>query len=289
MQREALDCSFTTGVRPFTAIDVDFAVAQSSREGWTTSRGWFEVLLAHDPGGCFVVEADGWPAGMVTTTCFEQTAWIGYLIVSPDQRRCGLGTCLMTRALDHVAAAGIATVRLDADPPGMNIYRRLGFVGEYESLRFYLDAPRACPPTSAVPLTVERLDAAARLDRTAFGDDRARLLRLLLPHAEAGFVVEREGHLAGYVFVIPTTAGVHVGPCVAVDPDVAMELWGAALRAARGRSVTAGIPAPNRTASDVLRSLGFRPKPSSVRMVRGPVAPSGMVGCTFAIGSGAFG
>lgn len=289
MQRGMSECSLTTFVRLFTAGDINFAVAQSIREGWRPARGWFEVFLAHDPRGCFVLEVDGVPAGMVTTTCYAQTAWIGYLIVSPDQRRRGLGTRLMTRALDHITAAGIRTVRLDADPPGMNIYRRLGFVEEYESLRFRLEAPRECPPTSAAPLTFEQLDAVADLDRAAFGDDRARLLRLLVPCAEAGFVVERDGRVAGYVLAIPTTAGVHVGPCVAADPDVAVELWSAALRAARGRSVTAGIPAPNQAGGELLRSLGFTPRPSSVRMVRGPVTAGGLVGCVFAIGSGAFG
>jgi NAD(P)-dependent dehydrogenase (short-subunit alcohol dehydrogenase family) len=179
---------------------------------------------------------------------------------------------------------GTALVRMLA-----NIYRRLGFVEEFESLRFCLEAPSAYPPTSAVPLTVEKLDAIACLERAAFGDDRTRLLRLLFPHAEAGFVVERAGHLAGYLFVTPTTTGVHVGPCLADDSEAAAELWGAALRAARGRPVTVGIGAPNHAGTELLQSLGFRSKPSSVRMVRGPATAGGDIERVFALGSGAFG
>lgn len=289
MQHPTPVASRVAHVRPFTAADVDFAMAQAVREGWTPARTWFEVFLAHDPGGCFVLEADGAPAGTVTTTCFGRSAWIGYLIVSPDQRRSGFGTRLMTRALDHIDRAGIQTVRLDADPPGVNIYRRLGFVDEFESRRFRLETPPADRPTTVVPITGEKLEEVARLDHAAFGDDRARLLRLLFQHAEAGFVAERAGRVAGYVFVIATTAGVHVGPCVAEDPDVARDLWSGALRAARGRTITAGIGAPSRDAVKLIRSLGFTATTSSIRMVRGPVTAIGAVGHVFAIGSGAFG
>ncbi len=184
---------------------------------------------------------------------------------------------------------GHGTVRLDADPPGFNIYRRLGFLAELESRRFRLDAPSVFPITSAVPMAAERLNEIGRLDQSAVGDDRSRLLRLLFAHAEAAFVVERRTRAAGFAFVIPTTTGVHVGPLIAEDEGVARDLWGAALYAARGRRIAAGIPASNRAGCDLLRSLGFVDQAASVRMVRGHAGPGASSDRVFAVGSGAFG
>ncbi len=154
--------------------DVDFAVMQAVREGWTPAATWFELFLALDPRGSFILEHQGAPAGMVTTTRYEKTAWIGYLIVPPGHRRQGFGTRLTKHALDHLGCMGIRTVRLDADPPGIGIYRRLGFLEEFQSLRFCLDEPALFPVTSAVPMTSAHLKAIGRLDQRAFGDQAAR-------------------------------------------------------------------------------------------------------------------
>jgi ribosomal protein S18 acetylase RimI-like enzyme len=116
-----------------TVDDVDFALAQTSREGWDTTSGVFDTLLAHDPDGCFLAEQRGEPVGMVTTTVFEKSAWIGNVIVPPEHRRRGIGEELTRHALTDLC---IRTVRLEADPPGVGIYRRLGFKDEFESLRF---------------------------------------------------------------------------------------------------------------------------------------------------------
>ena len=52
------------------------------------------------------------------------------MIVHPDARRQGIGAALMTRALDHLDAAGVSCVKLDATPAGLPLYRRLGFEEE---------------------------------------------------------------------------------------------------------------------------------------------------------------
>ena len=276
-------------LRRFDADDVDFAVSESMREGWATSGLWFELFLALDPDGSFILQHGDVRAGMVTTTRHEKTAWIGSLIVPPERRGRGFGSRLMMQALDYLQSAGVGTVRLDADPPGISIYRRLGFLDECESMRFRLDVPGIVPPTSATPMAAEHLEAIARLDERVFGDNRSRLLRLLFQHAEDGFIVERHGQISGFAFLIATTTGVHVGPMIADDECVARELWGATMREARGRRISVGIPAPNRAGCDLLRSLGFQPRPSSLRMTRGVASPGAAGDGVFALGSGAFG
>lgn len=276
-------------VRALVPADLDFAVAQSDREGWTTSRAWFEALLAHDPDGCFVAETGGERIGLATTTRFAATGWIGNLIVLPAHRRGGLGSRLFTQCLERLRSTGAATVRLEADPPGVNIYRRFGFVDELTSLRFRVRAASSISPGRVVPLHASALPEITRCDLPAFGDDRNRFLGLLLDRAEAAFGVPAGDGLAGYALTIRTLGGVHVGPLVASDEAVAAELLAACLAAAAGKLVTIDVPEPNRAAVGLMGRLGFEATAPCRRMVWGEQQAGGDAARNFALATGATG
>ncbi len=277
-------------LRPFEPRDVDFAVEQCIREGWTVSPSWFRLYLEHDPAGCLVAEAEGRVAGMVTTACYAESGWVGNLIVSPEHRRGGLGTRLMRAALELLERRGISTVRLEADPPGMGIYRRLGFVSEVESLRFQRRGPQPrVVPEAAETLGEESLPEVAAFDRPRFGDDRGRMLALLLADAEAAFQLRREGALAGYAMLRATASGLVIGPWVAVDRTAAAALLGAALARCGDADVTLGLPAACSNGQQLLAEHSFTATPSSFRMVRGEVAVRGEPASVYAIASGAIG
>lgn len=276
-------------IRLLVPADLDFAVAQSEREGWTTSRTWFEALLAHDPEGCFIAEAGGDRVGLATTTRFAATGWIGNLIVLPTHRRGGLGSRLFAHCLETLRGSGAATVRLEADPPGVNIYRRFGFVDEFTSLRFRVRASGVTAPARVVPLGAARLPGIGRCDLPAFGDDRGRFLGLLLERAEAAFGVPGGDDLAGYALAIRTLGGVHVGPLVADEPQVAAGLLAACLASAAGRRVTIDVPEPNRDAVRLVRELGFEETAPCLRMVRGERRAAGDPSRNFALATGATG
>jgi ribosomal protein S18 acetylase RimI-like enzyme len=222
----------------------------------------------------------------------------------------------MEHGLRHLEAAGIRTVRLDGDPPGIPLYRSLGFVDEWESLRFRRVGGRLVRPpqvTDLKPDDLAALDrsgsdgglqrppqvrelkpddlgAVAALDRTAFGDDRSRMLGLLFGRAERAFVVAGSDGLAGYAMVVHTDRGLRCGPCVAADARAAEELLRAALAtAAAGEGITLGVPGPNPEARSILERLGFEPTASSLRMIRGPSAAGGRLDHIFAIANGAVG
>jgi ribosomal protein S18 acetylase RimI-like enzyme len=276
-------------IRLLVPTDLDFAVAQSEREGWTTSRVWFESLLAHDPDGCFIAEAGGEPVGLATTTRFAVTGWIGNLIVVPAHRRGGLGSRLFARCLETLRAAGAATVRLEADPPGVNIYRRFGFVDEFTSLRFRRGGGGAGVPARVASLGAAALPEIARCDLPAFGDDRSRFLGLLLERADAAFGVPAADGLAGYALVIPTLGGVHVGPLVADELAVAADLLAACLAAAAGRAVTVDVPEPNREGGTLVRAHDFEQTAPCLRMVWGVQQAGGDAARNFALATGATG
>lgn len=279
-----------TFIRPMTNDDLEFAVAQTLREGWATGRHMFEIYLAHDPDGCFIAENIGNRVGMVTTTRYRRSAWIGNLIVVPEARSHGIGRILMRHGLDHLEKTGISTVRLDGDPPGIPLYRSLGFVDEWQSLRFKGISSNGAVPKSVTPIESAHLDAIGALDDACFGDCRQTLLHLQLQHALYSFVVKRAGAVMGYLFMESTNLGLRIGPWVARDSGDAQNLLAAARCAAGpGWMLTLGVPAPNTEALDLLSASGFEAIPSCRRMIRGPRAAEGRLNRIFAIAGGAVG
>jgi ribosomal protein S18 acetylase RimI-like enzyme len=279
----------TPAIRPLRPADVGFCVAQTGREGWTSTVDDFAVHLAHDPEGCFVATVGGDLAGMVTTTHYRETGWIGNLIVPPEHRGRRLGSALMERAIACIESRGTKTFRLEADPLGIGIYRRLGFVDEYTSPRFRLEPGSPGGNESVARLVAGDIPAVASFDAPNFGDDRSRLLALLLDRARAAFRVPRQGSIAGYLLVLGGAHGLRVGPWVAEEPQAARELLQAALASSGGQTVTLAVPGPNHLCQELVRRAGFRETPSSLRMVRGAAAGRGKPENVYALANGAVG
>lgn len=276
-------------IRRFSNDDIDFGLAQTAREGWDNTASIFEVCLAHDPEGCFIAEADGWRAGMITTVRYARSAWVGNLIVEPDCRRQGIGKRLMTHAINRLEARGVRTTRLEADPMGVGLYRRLGFVNQFETPRFRKEPPHAVSGNRASRLERADLDAVKTLDRTCFGDDRGRLLGHLLEVTQAAYCVRANRQVEGFAMVLPSTAGIRLGPCVATRRTAAEELLDSVLADFPNVAVLAGVPSVNRTAVGLLESRGFTRMPSSLRMVRGEAAGESDPEKVVAITNGAMG
>lgn len=281
-----------TDIRPFEPADVDFALEQKSREGWAVSRAQFTVYLEHDPDGCFVATDARLPVGMVTTAGFGASGWIGNLIVEPDFRGRGIGRALMAHGLDHLRDRGARTVHLEGDPPGIPLYRKLGFVDEFESCRFTL--PRsvtrpALDDSAADTMTPEDLDDAAALDAAIIGADRRRFLELKISRAELATVRRRKGKIVSYLLAASTDRGLRVGPCVTLDRDGARFLIAAAVSAAAGRPVLIGLPAVASETIGMLTEMGFEKGQSSLRMRLGAPLPTGDPTRVVAIASGAVG
>lgn len=276
-------------IRLFDREDIQFALRQTSREGWDANAELFGLLLEHDPQGCFIAECDGQPVGMVTTTRYRRTAWIGNLIVTPEHRRHGIGSHLMSHAMKHIARQGIRTIRLEADPPGIRLYRRFGFVDEFESLRFAHAGVIDNSDQAADRFAEMDLPEVAAFDAEFFGDDRVSMLRLLLRRAKAACRLSTGGSVRAYAIALPSASGVQIGPWIGENLEAANRVLRSVLSEIPGVAVGLGVPCVNREAVELLTSLGFQQRPSSLRMVCGEAQGRGLPEHVFAIGSGAMG
>jgi predicted N-acetyltransferase YhbS len=281
-----------TTIRTLDSEDLDFAMRQKVREGWAASREQFMIYLDLQPDGCFVATDRGLSIGMVTTVAFGASGWIGNLIVEPEHRSRGIGRALMKHGLDHLKRRGVATVHLDGDPPGIPLYRSLGFVDEYESRRYVLAGGTPSPAPSRdefEPMRSEDLDDVAALDASAVGEDRTRFLQRKAAAAELALVYRRGGRIVASLMAASFDRGFRIGPCTALQPDDARALLAAAVSEASGRSVLIGVPGPNAAAATTLTQMGFHPTISSQRMRLGPALAAADPSRVFGIASGAVG
>lgn len=276
-------------IRTLTNADDPFALALTRGEGWDPPERLFEICRAHDPDGCFVAERRGARVGLVTTTRYARTAWIGNLVVVAHQRRRGFGEVLMRHAVDHLCAGGVTTIRLEADPPGIRIYRRLGFVDEFDSLRYERRPAPAATASDLQHLTEAARPGVCAFDRDHFGDDRGRLLAILMEHAAARYWLPGPGGIRGYALVFRSQNAARVGPCVAVDADAAERLWRAILGEWGTMTIKLGLPQPNEAARALFQELGFRATPGCLRMVLGARVAAGKPERIYGIANGAFG
>lgn len=276
-------------IRTFLKEDIPFALAQTDREGWDCNAAFYETLLAHDPEGMFIATVNDTRAGLITTTKYERSAWIGNLIVLPEFRKHSIGSELMNHVIQHLESGNIRTIRLEADPLGINIYHRCGFQDEFDSPRFRIEDYKFEFPSNVEKLEKNELSEIAAIDAEAFGDLRISLLHLLFSNVAAAYKIKKSETIAGYIVIQHSAAGYRLGPWIAKDKDTACDLLAAALNRTDSKPVILAIPGANSAGTKLLSESGFRQTPSSLRMVRGVVSATGIPEHVYGLASGAIG
>jgi ribosomal protein S18 acetylase RimI-like enzyme len=277
-------------IRNAVGSDVDFVHAMLLSEEWNDRREDAARMLGFEPEGCFLTEVNNVRAGHVFSITYGSLlAWIGYVIVKAEYRNRGIATLLMKKALDYLRGKRVQTVKLEAVPEIANVYRKLGFTDEYDSLRFagtsrHSDLPRDSIVKSLTPSLIAEI---ARFDATYFGPDRTRVLSKLYDEfPELCFVARGASGVEGYVMCRRAEFGYKLGPwvCRPENPEAAKQLLVACLSATELNSkIFIGTPAPNTTATRILQEYGFTQYSKSIRMRLGKPANDRIAGI-FAIG-----
>lgn len=269
-------------IRPLTLADVGFGLQLSSQAGWNQTAADWQRCLDLEPKGGFVAELDGAPVGTTTVCTFGPVAWIALVLVDVAVRGRGIGTALVKHALawlesrpclqGHLAPneTRVRSIWLDATPLGQPVYERLGFQPEFTLLRYH-GAPCGSAEGSGdiKPLRGEHVVACARLDQSAMGTDRTRLLeRLFAEDPEGAQVAVRDGVVRGFVAARRGSQAVQVGPCLAED-DTGRDLLRGAWKRFAGQKVFVDIPEAHRRAVQSAESEGLTVQRQLLRMRRG--------------------
>src|SRR4026209_2214962 len=119
-------------IRLLFESDVPAAMRLKDAAGWNQTEADWRRLLSLEPNGCFAAVKEGRLIGTTTTTTYgNDLAWMGMVLVDPQQRRQGIATRLMNVAIDYLKDK-VATVKLDATAQGQPLYEQLGF--QFESV-----------------------------------------------------------------------------------------------------------------------------------------------------------
>lgn len=281
--------------RTMEESDLDFATACTRDAGWLSeSRDVFEAFLEHDPGGCFIVEADGNRAGICVATCYHENGFIGELVVVPDRRVLGLGRRLFTKALEYIESRQMTGIFLDGDLNAVPFYEYMGFRKICRSLRFKgrIDSGSRA---GMRPMSAVDLDSICEIDRSLYGDDRGFFLRRRFQQfPRLCFVCETGGGKpGGYIMAHPAEQVLAVGPWAvwsgAVEPAGMLQHLA---HQAKDPVLRVGVLEANSQASALFRSLpGLQETTHSWFMMRGDKAPPrlGLHPALYAVGSGAKG
>jgi hypothetical protein len=158
-------------------------------------------------------------------------------------------------------------MKLDATPQGQPLYRKFGFVGEYEVERWMLRREGDEKPGEETPIEIED---QAQLDREIFGADRSGLLRSLTEEApDFTLVARQEGGIVGYTFGRRGALADHLGPWMASTEEVAAALLDEFLRRSGRELVFVDCVRRNPWAVSLVKARGFTFSRPLTRMFRG--------------------
>lgn len=270
-------------VRLLAPADFPFAVALTDTERWGFTVEDFARFLAYSPRGCFVVEHEGEPAGLLTTFLYGRVGWIGNVIVSARVRGLKLGASLVSHAIDHLESGGAAAIRLWAYENTVALYAKFRFADDQFDSRRWIGfghaehvAPRPQVPQGCevFPLNAITLKQVLPLDLRYFGADRSRVLeRVLRDTPDASFVArDGAGMPVGFIIAKASPKGCEVGPWIVDAPARAWAipaLLEAVLHRLAGQSVELGVYGKRDDVQGWLIEHGFHSGFRAVRMTRG--------------------
>lgn len=277
-------------IRPFKDGDIDFAYELDVSEQWNDTRKDIERMFNYEPNGCFVAEIDGEPVGHVFSINYGRLGWIGLLIVKSEYRRRGIGTLLTKKAIDYLLGRKVKTIKLEAEPTLANLYRKLGFFDEYDSLRFR----RVSEKTTSMSrhcvslLKKKEITKLAEFDAEYFGANRIKVLNgLYQDYSQLCFISYERSRIIGYVMCRESETGYNVGPfvCTPENPQVAQRLLMKCVDViGQNEKIHVGVPAVNRAAVGILYDLGFNQYSMSIRMYLGEKLKNERLDGVFSIG-----
>lgn len=262
------------GIVQFTPEDISFGKTLTDEANWCRTRGSWKAILMAEPRGMFKATLNGVGVGTGGIVTYgRRVAWIHSIIVRKEFRNLGIGSKLTLRCIRRAEELGIPTVKLDATPLGLGLYRRLGFVEEFESTRFAREGADPGFRTVSTRMRPGELDDVCAFDRRMTGLNRKKVLRAVFRNnPKFAFVTRDSGRINGFILADRAEGRVEIGPCVA-SPDeegVVRDLFTVLLGVSPRQPYRLCISGKSTRAVSLALELGFeRQFPSSTRMYRG--------------------
>jgi len=278
-------------IRNMTAADIASGLRLCRASRWNQLEKDWSLFLKLSPAGCRVAEKNGAVVGTVATLRYQNRfSWLSMVLVSPEERRAGIGTRLLYEGLALLDDE--RCIRLDATAAGRQLYMQHGFLDEYPIARFTraADPARIVAPNGNVrPIREQDFAALFDRDREIFGADRQPILRSLFARSAECAWIAVTSDIQGYCFGRPGFLFQQLGPIVARDENVARELVAQCLTVKSGERFAIDAPQHCPSWLEWLKSSGFTEERSFMRMYRGENRYPGRPECVFGVVGPEFG
>ena len=192
----------------------------------------------------------------------NKVGWIGNILVTPENRRQGIGHGLTTHLVEYFKSKGCISQLLIASEMGKNIYARIGFQisSTYSVYQLEKEAKNYKPAAGLRKIKNEDYPVIRKLDEKVTGEERYHLVERFFA---TGFVYESAESKEVHGFYLPDLGN---GFIVATSPEAGLELL--KYRINEGKT-TVTVPSENIHGLEFLEKEGFLFRRILPRMVLG--------------------
>ncbi|MFK5973156.1 MAG: GNAT family N-acetyltransferase [Flavobacteriaceae bacterium] len=260
-------------VRQMQRSDLKAVMQIKKAENWNQTQEDWLFLLRSNPEYCLVALIKNQVIGTVTAINYQnKVAWIGMMLVAIDFRGMGVSKLLINTVIHKLKDC--ASIKLDATPVGIPVYKKLGFVKEYEisrmvstNLHIIDDNQQGGTIYNLSPLSESELSNIASLDASLFGVNRSDLFRFLLgSRKEICLQIKEENQLKGYVLGRNGSNYIQIGPLMTYSTPLAQKLLYVVFESLKDQALVIDVLSDKAELKEWLLSLGFIHQRSFSRM-----------------------
>ena len=242
-------------------------------ENWNQTEEDWLFLIRNNPKYCLVAVLENMVIGTVTAMNYqEKVAWIGMMLVAKKYRGLGVSKILLNNIIKDLDKCD--SIKLDATPAGVPVYKKLGFAAEFKIDRMVfsgLDEEILDQDDTGAfeisNISCNDINKTVLMDKMIFGVERSELLHYLLKNkAEIGFQIKQGNILKGFVLGREGSNYLQIGPLFADSFQIAKWLLNCVLNKVRAKSLLVDVLADQQEFKKWLLFKKFKHQRSFTRM-----------------------
>ena len=281
-------------IREMHPGDITGSMKLSTAEGWNQTENDWKFLIENPRNTCIVAEYSNAIIGTITAMNYSnKLAWIGMVLVDKEFRGQGVSASLLTAVLKKLSS--FKSVKLDATPAGQNVYKKFGFMDEFEILRMTNLAieniyVRNEKKISSKHIELKDLDEIIDFEEYIFGVNRSSLIKYLLSeYPQKAWMVKRNNLITGIALGRTGNKYHHIGPVFAANIDDAKKLIASAVNELKHQPIVVDVMFDKKDLISWLHENGFTIQRKFVRMYKGKNLFPGDIGNQYLICGPEFG
>lgn len=251
--------AFQLNLRPIDAADNVRLHHMTVGVNWPHRLQDLDLIIAAGKG---VIGVDGIDRVVSTAMWFpmsEDFATIGMMTTTPRLQAQGAGRWLLQTAMQQCAGRDL---RLNATRAGYSMYLEAGFIPvcrirQMQGKLLSIPTPPFVAGLELRPVTPADIPQLSTLDAAAFGAERRQVLALLAA-ASSGIVAVLHGQPVGYALRRGFGKGQLIGPVVAEDAAIAVQLVSTLMQEIEGQFLRLDVPEDRGELLDHLSKAGLQ-------------------------------